>query len=341
MSALTNSPVVLVSVLFQVLFLIFQDRLPSARPKHLSSWLTKAIGVITLVLTAFEVSVIRHLFALGTEWIAVALVLTATLAPVAGLLESRFAENGKAVFNPKRFPGHLTTNLVGSLTTAAFVWAATSAPRFDQFSVTFSDDAAFNIALPMAAAVALAFARSEQGRHAGDVDLGAASDDVVEPAITGYSLRHVHQLLNTIHLTVMIFLTGATLLYLFAQAIQSAKAGSPLLVSWQVLLAVFLTLLFFLACGLPASRGSRTVWMTFVTGTPAAMGFALVWLGLYQGDSMRNIGIVLLVGGTYIAYCVEFILAEKSTSGGVEAHYFSSVAISFALVMLMGAVYIS
>lgn len=332
---------VIVSLSLQAIFILAQDRLPAAFPKKVSSYFFKVVGAAVLLLTGLQISLISLLFAWGVWSVTIVLVVLAVMPPFAGLVENRLRTNGSDVFDPKRFPGHLLTNVVGALASSAFVWAALSTPHFDEFNKKFADDAAFNIALPLATAVAIAFVRSEQERRSGGLDLRTASDEVAEPAIVGYSLRHVHQLLNTVFLAVVVFSAGATMLYLFAQTISSAKAGRPLDVSWPVILSIVLTMLFFLGCGLPQSRGSRTVWMTFVTGTPAVLIMSLIWLALLQESTLRNATIGVVVGGAYVAYCVEFILSERGNGNKIELHYFSSVMVLFVLAMLLGAVYLS
>lgn len=336
------SPVIVASIVIQIALSYAQEKLPAACPKSTSAWFSRITVGIALVFTAAQISVIGVLFGWGIWGVTIALFVLAIVPPISGYIENKFRKNGPEVFAMDRFLSHLVTNLLGSLAVSAFVWAAISTPQFDTFVASFGDDAAFNIVLPLASAVALAFARSEQIKHSGGVDLDTAPADVAEQAITGYSLRHVHQLTNTIHLTVMVFVAGATMLYLFAQTMSSAKEGSPLEVSWQVVASVVLTLVFFLACGLPIIRkDSRAIWMTFATGTPAAMGIALVWLALFAEDTLRNAAIVLVLGGAYAAYSVEMILAERESKRKVEAHYFASVVVTFSLLMLLGAIYVS
>ena len=335
------SKALIVSLILQVIFIWVQDKLPAAFPKRISNYFFKAVAITAVLLTGFQVSVIGLLFEWGAWGVTIVLMVLAVPPPIAGLTENRLRANGNDVFDLKRLPGHLLTNVLGALASTAFVWAALSTPQFDEFNQAFGDEAAFNIALPLATAVAIAFVRSEQERQSGALDLRTASDEVAEPAIVGYSLRHVHQLLNTIFLAAVVFSAGATMLYLFAQTISSAKAGQPLDVSWPVVVSIVLTMLFFLACGLPQSRGSRTVWITFATGTPAVLMISLVWLALFQESALRNATIGLVVGGAYVAYCVECILAERGNGNKIELHYFSSVVVLFVITMLLGAIYLS
>lgn len=335
------SPTLVVSLVLQAVFIWVQDVLPAAFPKRTSNFFFKAVGSATLLLTGLNISVIGLLFQWGPRGVTIALLALAAAPLIAGYAENRLRANGSMVFDLKRFHGHLLTNIIGAMAASAFVWAALSTPQFDQFSRGFSDEAALNIALPLATAVAIAFVRSEQERNCDGLDLRTASDEVAEPAIVGYSLRHIHQLLNTIFLATAVFASGATMLYLFAHSISSAKDGQPLDVSLPVVLSIILTVLFFLACGLPQSRHSRTVWMTFVTGTPAVLLVTLVWLALFQESVMRNATIVLVVGGGYVAYCIELILAERDNGNTIELHYFSSLIILFVLSMLLGAIYLS
>lgn len=335
------SMVTIVSLGLQVTFAFVQDMLPQAVPKGISSLFFKIVAGLTLVLTAFKISVLDALLSFGPWGIALPLTLFGFAAPCAGLWEA--SRRGEPVFARARFRAHALTNALGGAIAGVMVWAAATTAGFDDFNKSFGDEAAFNIALPLATTVAIAFARSEQERQAaGVVDLdGDEKDPSVERAVVGYSLRHIHQLLNTVFLASVVFVSGATMLYLFAQAISSAKQGSPLTLSVPVVVAVILVLGFFLACGLPNIRDSRTVWMTFVTGTPAAIAVALVWLGLFEKSAVRDVVITVTAGGAYVGYCVELVLAERAQGRSVQFHYFSSVIILLVLTMLLGAVYLA
>ena len=136
--------------------------------------------------------------------------------------------DGEEVFAPDRFLGHLATNVVGALAAAAFVWVGRSTPGFSTFADDFKGDAAFNIVLPMSTLVIFAFVRWQQIDKCPDLDNLVEQKKDWKSCIRGFSLTHVHQLINTFYLIVVTF-TGATMiLYLFAYAMKMAKAGKPL-----------------------------------------------------------------------------------------------------------------
>ena len=176
----------------------------------------------------------------------------------------------------------------------------------------------------------------------GDIDERVKrSDPGWERHIAGFSLRHLHQFLNATYLIAAIFTVASTLLFLFAFALTQAKAGQPLVVSWKTFVPIVAALAFLFACGLPASRQNRAVFLTFLTGAPATLCAALVWLSLFQSSVMRNVGALAIVLVGYAVYSLEVILEVRSRGGRLEVHYFAAVGMVFVLSMLLGALYFS
>lgn len=280
--------------------------------------------------------------------IAIGLVVFALVPPVAGLFESRYRANGQAVYSTgvvpgasNRFPGHLLTNVLGALAASGLVWVAHTTNGFDGYAAKSSNGAAFNVLLPLATIVALAFARWQQVDACPDIDKRAGEDTSWEDAITGFSLRHWHQLTNVVYLIAVIFTATTAILYLFAYAMEQAKAGQPLALSWQPIMAMIAVLSFFYACGGPWSRESRAVYLTFLTGTPAALGAALIWLSWFSAGAARTASALSIVGCGYVLYCIEAVLGSRSRGEKLELHYFSAVGIAIVLVVLLGTLYLS
>ena len=81
-----------------------------------------------------------------------------------------------------------------------------------------------------------------------DLDAMVAEHDASwQDHIKGFSLRHVHQLSNTLYLVLVTFLGAGMILYLFAYTLEQAKAGQPLPLSWQFVVAI-VALLAFCSC---------------------------------------------------------------------------------------------
>jgi hypothetical protein len=132
------------------------------------------------------------------------------------------------------------------------------------------------------------------------------------------------------------------ILYLFAFTLEQAKAGHPLGLSWQLVVAIVALLAFLVACGLPASRQHQAVYLTFLTGTPAALMVSVVWLALMQQSTVRNVFALAIIVVGYVLYCTEAVLgSRRSTDDKVQLHYFSAAAFAVALTVLTGALYFS
>jgi hypothetical protein len=216
-------------------------------------------------------------------------------------------------------------------------------PGFDEFTVEFKNEAAFNIVLPMTTIVILAFVRWQQLTACEDLDeLVEGKDEKWVTEVKGFSLRHVHQLTNTIYLIVVTFMGAGMILYLFAYTLEQAKSDRPLALTWQFIVAIVALLAFLFACGLPSSRQHQAVYLTFLTGTPAALMVSVVWLALLQQSTARNVFALSIIVVGYVVYCTEAVLGSRRDTGDkVQLHYFSAAAFAVALTMLAGALYFS
>lgn len=338
----------IVSLVFQVLLMGLDTFAPPVRPEKIQKALSYAIGAATLLCTSIGISLYPGELPAGPGEITGILLVLASIPPVLGALESKLRKNGQAVYStgrvpgePNRFPGHMSTNILGALATSGLIWTARSTSGFDSFVVRFSNDAAFNIMLPLATIVIFAFVRWQQLLACPDVDHNSALDPAWEDGIAGSSLRHWHQVTNVIYLVVATFTATTTILYLFAHAMMRAKTGHPLPISWQAIVTIVISLSFLYACGGPWSRKFRAVYLTFLTGTPAALAAAIVWLSLFEGSQTRNIAALSTAGIGYGMYCIEVVLGVRGRGEKVQLHYFSAAVIAIVLVTLLIALYLS
>jgi hypothetical protein len=263
-----------------------------------------------------------------------------------GLVESRYRSNGQAVFAPSRFQGHLLTNVLGALAAFTFWWVAESTTGFNQFYGKFPYDAMFNVMVPLSAVAVFAFVRWQQVDAFCKADRHHRIDDVMDDSIrgrkiAGFSLGHLHQTANVLHLVVVTSIAATSFLLLVAYGMQQAKTGHPLVMSWQVIATILATLGFLYACGGPWSRGHKAVYLTFLTGTPAALGGAILWLSWFRNDATRNAFAVSIVVVGYVLYCVEVVLTDWAEEGERQLHYFAATAVAVVLAVLLGTVYLS
>lgn len=341
------SPVRIASFILQLLLLFGQEYLPPVQPVGLQKAIRFVIGGIALFFTLIGVPLYPAVGPVGLLVVVVSLVAFALVPPFAGLLESKYGPDGQAIYSTgvlpgttNRFPGHLLTNTLGALASCACLWAAHSTNGFDKFVARFPHDAAFNIMLPLSMITVFSFVRWQQADACPNID-EVVKHSGWEVKITGFSLRHWHQLINVLYLIAVAFTATTTFMYLFAYGMLQAKAGQPLELSWQIILIVLVSLSFFYACGGPWSREYRAVYLTFLTGTPAALGSVIFWLLWFREDVIRNITVVSIVVIGYIMYCVEAVLASRAQGERLHLNYFSSVAIAVVLAVLLGALYLS
>ena len=251
------SPVKIASFILQLLLLFGQVYLPPVQPEGLKKVIMFVFGGIALFFTCIGIPLYPAGGPVGTLVFAVGLVVFALVPPIAGLLESKFRTNGQAIYSTgvlpgtaNRFPGHLLTNILGALASSACLWVAHSINGFDKFVARFPHDAAFNIMLPLSMITVFSFARWQQADACPDID-EVVKHSGWEVKITGFSLRHWHQLTNVLYLIAVAFTATTTFVYLVAYGMVQAKAGQPLEVSWQIILVILVSLSFLYACGSP------------------------------------------------------------------------------------------
>jgi hypothetical protein len=342
------TPVKIVSLVFQIALLVGMNYLPPVYPARIQKVLGTAISGVALVFTTLNIPLYPAALPIGPIELGVGLVFLALLSPVAGLIESRGGKNGQAVYStgvipgtPNRLPGHLLSNVMGALATAAIVWGARSSVDLPAFDVQFPDDAAFNIVLPLATLTVLSFARWQQVTACPDIDERARRGPDPDEGIVGYSLGHWHQLANILYLIGAFFTAMTAVLYMFAFSMEQAKAGRPLPTSWQAIVAILLVLGFFFVCGGPWSREHEAVYLAFLTGTPAVLSAALIWLSWFQNSTFRNIAALSITGLGYLVYCVEVVLHNRARGDRLQLNYFTVASVAIVLVTLLGALYLS
>lgn len=336
----------LVSTGLQAVLAIVPFFAPPVQPEKHQKFVLASLGLIGIFAIAGGVPLHPAAWPTDPLVFTVVLVAMALVPPFVGLLESR--SKGQSVYSTgarpgasNRFPGHLLVNVIGALAAAGLVWVARSTDGFDSFTNDFENEVSFNVMLPLAVIVVFAFVRRQQVAVCADLDQRVKRDDAWEDYITGFSLRHWHQLFNLLYLIAVTFTATTTILYLFVHAMEQAKAGQPLGLSWQVVLAIVVSLSFAFACGLPWSRERRVVYLLFLTGAPAALGAALVWLSWLRADAFRNGFALSIVVVGYVLYCVEAVLGNRRRGEKLELSYFSAAAVAVVLVMLVGVLYLS
>lgn len=339
-----GTPVVVVSYLLPLVLILFQGLFPGFTVWP--AWIQRTVATIITVVS--YTCTFRHI-ALYPAWLAaVPLAATAGLVglslvpPLAGLAEWKLRKDGAKVFAPKRFPMHLVSNVVGASATAGLVWVAHSTGGFDQFVAGYDNDVVFNVMLPVAGLVVFSFVRWQQLTACPEIEERARlREPGWQDGLTGASLRHVHQLTNTLYLIVSTFIATTTVLYLFAYTMNQAKAGHPLPLTWQFLVMIGLALGFLYVCGLPWAKEHRAVYLTFLTGTPVALGAVLVWLSWFRADAFRDSWAVAVAGVGYLLYCVIVVFGGRERGEKIQLHYFSAALIATVLVVLLGALYVS
>ena len=335
---------------------------PHAHPQRQVKLAAFAVSGIAGAVTIFHISLIAILIPVDIWIVPLALLALSIAPPLIGLAEAHHKKNGQAVFatgvsgaEANRFPMHLGTNILGALAVTLLYLAARTLSGFLEFSQRFELGPLFNVALPVSALIALQFARTEQVKKAGGA-LEKFPADELKRRVVGYSMSHLHQMSNTLYLTIATFIYGSLLLYMISYALESRQGGEVLPVTLPVVGAIIMTLIFFLACGLPIDylnrfkafralnieprRPEGAVWMTFVTGTPAAIAVAAMWLLLYQCSVLRNVSLVTIVLMAWTLFAVEVILNEGAIAGRLYLHYYSSLAVALMLVVLLGSVYL-
>jgi hypothetical protein len=333
-----------------VIALAMQAPLSFARPVYpIETY--KRIGYAVFALTACFTTANIPLYP-GSPWMVGSILLgLAVAAPIVGCFESRRLPDGQAVYcttgKANRFPGHLLTNLLGAMAAFALWGVAHSVPGVaDTFAKSLPHvDIAFNVMVPVSAAAAFQFIRSQQvdafrkRDHQHNID--KAKSSVREKEIVGFSLRHRHQELNFFHLVFVTSVASTSGLLLVAHGLQATRVGLPA-VSWLVIAAILATLAFLFACGAPKSRDSRAVYLTFLTGTPAALGGAILWLSCFRASAVKDATMVAVAGIGYVLFCVEGVFADWARDNGrglPPLHYFVPMAVALVIAVLLGIAY--
>lgn len=317
----------------------FEFGMPTAQPAQIQRAFVFLSSVLALSFTGLGIP-LYHLVLFLNPLVVLAVLLTlAVIPPVSGLIEAR---KDPHIFARDRFVGHLLTNVLGAFAATAFVWVGHATAGFDQFTIEFKNEAAFNIVLPMTTIVILAFVRWQQLSAFSDLDEYVKKhDDSWKEKIQGYSLRHIHQFTNTVYLITVTFMGAGMILYLFAFTLEAAKSGEPLSLTWQLVFAIIALLAFLFACGLPQARKHQAVYLSFLTGTPAALIVSVVWLALLKESTARNILALSIIVVGYVLYTAEAVLGSCRDKDKIQMHYFSAAAFAVALTLLAGALYFS
>jgi hypothetical protein len=233
------------------------------------------------------------------------LLFVAAGAPISGLIEARLHNNPK-IFERSRFFWHLVTNLAGAAVAILFLYAAhTQKLWLAAQPIKLSEQAALNIALPIAVVITLAFVYSQQVDEYPGMKLDVAHRDPQwESEIVGVSLRHVHQLWNVLHLILVGFI-GATgiLIAACATIVQSVK-GSPPGLSVQLALGFAAITVMLSLFGFPAMRKHSAVFWTFSLGMPLCTAVIGVWLSLMRDNLFRDIYLGAFLGFSVLTYAV-------------------------------------
>lgn len=360
---LGRSPLICISLAIQIALLFVNSTMSlPVQPEKTKKRISDAITALSALSTAFLFTIFPA--KLPVVAVAAALLVASALPPCVGLLENRFRQHGEEIFAERRFPGHLTTNMLGAFAVAAFFWIGHSTNGFVAFTQKFSDASAFNVVLPLTTLVVFAFVRWQQVSECPNIDDIVVQQGEWDRLIRGSSLSSWHQRLNTFYLIIATFLGASTILYLFAFSVVQAKNGYPIDFSLQMGLAILAFLAFLFACGGPWSWNNRAVYFTFLTGTPGALVAALIWLILLRPSTARNVFAVTVVGVGYLLYCAGAILGGIAAKSGpekaghqtiygegvpgaagtrdrIELHYFSAAVFAVALTVLIGALYLS
>lgn len=372
---LSKTPVENISFVLQIMLLWLGYKMPKAQPEKIQTRLIFAASAVSLYCTWIGFSLGPGALPFSPIYFAVGLLLVALAAPIIGILEQRHAPPGKPIFDQSRFWPHFISNFLGAIVVSAFILLARSTPGFDDFVHNFEGNAAFNIVLPMTVLVIFAFVRVQQLDHCSRLDRLVRQEGNWQECIRGYSLRHIHQFLNTLYLIFATFAAATMILYLFGYSVRRAKVSSPLPFTWQLGAAMIVLILFLLSCALAQlkvlllrvtktspylaklsakvkemveadkdreSSGMRAVYLTFLTGTPATLVVMLIWFALLQESVRRNIAATLIIGGGYLLYTAVVVSEVSGDDGGkVRLHYFSAAAFATVLVVLAGALYYS
>lgn len=325
---LTQSPLKLV-VFFVVLALAIPLAFaPKPQPERWATILGFIFGLGTIASGEFRrMPLYPAAWSLSSRKTGLALLFLGILPPIVGPIEA-WLRGDPQIFQFDRFPLHLITNFASVVGATALLVLIRSIDGVREFNLSVEDKTALNCVLPMAMLSAFAYVRWQQG----EVPAGSP--------LTGYLLSHVHQAANFVFLTVIWFTAATTVLYLFAVAIRRRQRNDPLPYSWQIGLAMVLSVVFFYVCGYAAwSQSHRAMNLTFLTGAPAALAAVLVFLSLLQSSTARLWLTIAFASVGYSLYTVEVIFASRGVGSGLGFYYFMPGL--FAVVLGLLAVALS
>lgn len=333
----------IVSICLQIVLLaVDKFSMPKAQPTKVQEPIVFFVSAVSLVATSLDLPFYHYLLATNV-WIIIGVLLTFAVAPpIAGIIEAKLRNNTK-IYERDRFNAHLRNNIIGSAAAAAFILAGRWTSGFDAYTVTFKNEAAFNIVLPLTVITIFAFVRWQQEQACPKLqELMDAKDPTWEGKITGFSLRYVNQLLNALYLILITFTGAGTVLYMFAFTVVQAKDSHPIALSWPLAIAMVAIMAFLLACGLPSMKKFDAVYLNFLTGAPAALMVIVVWIALLEKSTVRNVFALCLVIFSYATYSLLVIAANRQQGKKRSPlHYYSSMAFAVALTLLTSALYVS
>lgn len=341
---MTITAINLVSIFLQgVLLAVDKFAMPKAQPSKIQEPIVFVVSLVSIGATSLDFPFYHYLLAVNV-WVVLGLLLLLAIAPpLAGKIEAKL-RNDSQIYTPDRFKDHLKNDMIGFVVAALFILLARWTTGFEAYTMTFKNEAAFNIVLPLTVITIFAFVRWQQVDACPDLDDRIARN---EPdwgsQITAFSLRYVNQLLNVLYLILVTFTGASTILYMFAFTLDRAKRHDPLPLSWPLAIAIVGVLAFLLyACGRPSMKKHEAVYLNFLTGAPAALMVIVVWLALLERSTLRDFFALGVIVIGYATYSILVILGNRvSGQGKVQLHYYSSLAFAVALTLLAGALYIS
>lgn len=341
---MTITAIKLVSILLQgVLLAVDKFAMPKAQPSKIQEPIVFVVSLASIGATSLDFPFYHYLLAVNVWAVLGVLLLLAIAPPVAGKIEAKLRNNPQ-IYTPDRFKDHLVNDMLGFLVAALFIVLARWTTGFEAYTMTFKNEAAFNIVLPLTVTTIFAYVRWQQVDACSDLDGKIARNEPDwESQITAFSLRYVNQLLNVVYLILVTFTGASTILYMFAFTLDRAKHHNPLPLSLPLAIAIVGILAFLLyACGRPSMKKHDAVYLNFLTGAPAALMVIVVWLALLKESTLRNFFALGVIVIGYAAYSILVILGNRvSGQAKVQLHYYSAMAFAVALTLLAGALYIS
>lgn len=324
-----------------VLWFISQSKLaPMPEPAWLSKGIGTGITAITLFLTfttrvpAYPAAIPLPLWSLAACFIAIALT-----SPMLGLLENRIRAP-KVAYNPDSLPIHILTNLLGALLATATVGLARRFPGTSADALRFSNDESFAVFLPLSMLVVLYFAYAQQDTSTTSAT-HAATTAAADQKKYENSLLRWHQFANVLHLIIMTFVATTSFLYVLTVSMLHSRAGQPLPFTIESALTLTLAICFVLACGLPRARNSRSVYLTFLTGTPAILCVCILWISFFQDSLSRNVFAFSVTTLAYATYVTLVVLDLRARGEQPRAHYFTALSFAILLALLIVGIYFS